>query len=109
MALGVVVETYPALEVHLPQQIWRRHLKALNRYVPADRLLDPAGAMQDLMDRRKRWWTAVLSLQAPRNLASSPRRVGVAYRKDTLLDLLVRPLRARVRAPRPVGKLLIRL
>ena len=50
-----------------------------------------------------------LSLQATHNLASSPRRVSIAYCKNTLFNLPICPLRTRMRTPRPVCDLLLGL
>jgi hypothetical protein len=53
MALRVVAKPHPALEVHLPQQIWRQHLKALAGHRASKRRFDTVRSAQDLMDGRK--------------------------------------------------------
>jgi hypothetical protein len=51
MALRVIAKPYPALEVHLPQQIRRRHLEALACHGAAQRGLDTIRTAQDPMHR----------------------------------------------------------
>src|SRR5947207_15058290 len=47
MALRLIAKPHPALEVHLPQQIGCRHLKALARHGASSRRLDTARSAQD--------------------------------------------------------------
>jgi hypothetical protein len=49
MALRIVAKPHPPLEIHLPQQIRRRHLKALAGHGASEGWLDAAGSIQDLM------------------------------------------------------------
>src|SRR5260370_11366836 len=62
MALRVVAKPHPALEVHLPQQIWRRHLKALAGHRASKRRFDTVRPAQDLVACRKRRRTVILAL-----------------------------------------------
>src|ERR1700710_338870 len=54
MALRIVAKPDPAFEVHLPQQVRRRHLEALACHRAAQRGLDTIRTAQDLMHRRDR-------------------------------------------------------
>ncbi len=105
MALRVIAKPHPALEVHLPQQIRCRLLKALAGHGASNRRL--ARAAQDLMHRRNRRRVNTLAFQAPCNLASSPRRVSIAYRKNAPFKFVVGPLWARMRTARSVPESLI--
>ena len=48
MASNVVAESNPALEVHLPQHVRRRHLEPLSRWWTTDGRLDPPLPAQNL-------------------------------------------------------------
>src|SRR5260221_9419866 len=97
MALRSVAKPHPALEVHLPQQIWCRHLKALARHRASRRRFDTVRPAQDLMDGRKWRLALVLAFQTPHDLASSPRRMRVSHGENALLNLTICLLRARMR------------
>src|SRR3984893_996776 len=109
MALRVVTKPHPALEVHLPQQIWRQHLKTLAGHRASKRRFDTVRSAQDLMDGRKCRRTLVLALHTAHDLASSPRRMRVTHRENALLNLPICPLRARMRTARTVRKVLVGL
>jgi hypothetical protein len=109
MALRIVAKPYPTLEVHLPQQVRRRHLEALTCHCAAQRGLDAIRPAQDLVHRRNRRRIHALALQAPRNLASSPSRMGVTYRNNLPLDRALCLPRAQTRTARLVSNLLTSL
>src|SRR6266540_161736 len=109
MALCVVAKSHPALEVHLPQQIRRRHLKALAGHSASKRRFDKVRTEQELMDCRKCRRTSILTLQAAHDLASYPCRMGVTHCENALLSLPICPLWARMRTPRSVCEFLIGL
>jgi hypothetical protein len=79
MALSVIAEPNPAFEVHLPQQIGGRHLETLACHCAAERRLDAASSTQDLMDRRNCRRMIAFPFQTASDLASSPRRMSIAY------------------------------
>ena len=107
MALRLIAKPHPALEVHLPQQIGCRHLKALARHGASSRWLDTARSAQDLMHRRNRRRADTFAFQAPRNLASSPRRMGIAYRNNAPFKFVGGAPWARMRTARSVPESLI--
>lgn len=107
MAERVVAKPDPTLEVHLPQQIRRRHLKTLAGRGASKGRFDAAGSPQNLVHRRNRRQLSAFAFQTTRNLARSPRRMSVTYRKDARFDLAIGPLRARMRTARAVCKRLI--
>src|SRR3954447_2971581 len=109
MALRVIAKPYPAFEVHLPQQIGCQHLKALAGHGASSRDFDTTRPAQDLMHRRNRRRANSLALQTPRNLASSPRRVRIAHRKNAPFKFTVGSLWARMRTARSVCESLIGL
>src|SRR5256885_5369039 len=90
MALRLIAKPHPALEVHLPQQIGCRHLKALARHGASSRRLDTARSAQDLMHRRNRRRADTFAFQAPRHLASSPRPMGIAQRNNAPFQVAFR-------------------
>src|SRR5260221_12704219 len=104
MALRIVAKPHPALEVHLPQQIWCRHLKALAGHRASRRRFDTVRPAQDLMDGRKCRRTLVLAFQTAHDLASSPRRKRVCDGENPLLNLTICLLRGRMRTRWTVGK-----
>src|SRR6185312_11692337 len=57
---------------------------------------------QDLVHRRYRWNGLPVALQAMRNLARSPGRVGIAQRHDLMLGPCCGTIRTVKRPPRPV-------
>src|SRR6516164_5950736 len=109
MALGIIAEPNPAFEVHLPQQIGGRHLETLACHGAPDRRLDAATPTQDLMDRRNCGRMIARALQAAGYLASSPRRMGIAYGQNARFELAISPSRARMWPARSVRNVLIGL
>ena len=107
MALRIIAEPNPTFEVHLPQQIGGRHLEALACCRAPDRRLDAAGPAQNLMDRRNGRRMVAFALQAVSYLASSPRRMSIAYRQNTFLELATGLAWARMRPARSVCDILI--
>jgi hypothetical protein len=106
MALRIIAKPYPALEIHLPQQVRRRHLETLACHRAAQRRLDTIRPAQDLMHRRDRRRAQALAFQAARNLASSPGRMGVAYPNNPPLDRALGLPGARTRTARLVRNVL---
>src|SRR5215472_14543361 len=100
MAGGPVTEPNPSLEVHLPQQVWRLFLEALSSRASCPWGNDTAMAAKDLMNRRNSGTAHTIALQYPRNLASAPGWMGVAYCNNFGLDLSTRSQR---RCMRPAG------
>src|SRR5260370_22950071 len=109
MALRIVAKPHPALEVHLPQQIWCRHLKALAGHRASRRRFDTVRPAQDLMDGRKCRRTLVLAFQTAHDLASSPRRMRVSHGENALLNLTISLLLARLPTTLTVRKVFARL
>src|SRR5436190_17506727 len=100
-----VLERAMSLEVHLPELVGRLLLEAdvgLSR--PARRLAHAIVAAQDLVRRRYCRHRLPVALQAMRNLARSPRRMGIAQSHDLLLNRSRCAIRAVVRPTRAVGQ-----
>src|SRR4029077_5905631 len=102
-----VLERTVSLEVHLPELIGCLLLEAdvgLSR--PARVLADALVAAQHLMRRRYCRHRLPVALQAMRNLARSPSRMGIAQSHNLLLNRSRSAIRAVVRAPRAGGQCL---
>lgn len=104
MALGIVAEPHPALEVHLPQQVRRRHLEALDRRQAADRRRNQVMTAKNRMHRRDRRRIAASLLKSPGDLPRSPSRMRSAHRDDRSFGLIRAARRRTMRPPRTVGK-----
>src|SRR5262245_11564913 len=107
MAAAAIAKPHMPLEVHLPEQVWRNHLKALGGGSSAGRLDDPTVPAQHLMYGRTHWTGQSIALQTACNLACSPRRMGVAHRQNALLNRRFGPPWARVRTTRMIRQALI--
>lgn len=107
MAPAAAHQRHMAFEVHLPEQIGCRLLKALLRHRSATWRNDPIVSAQDLVHCRMRRTGLPLPFEAMRNLASSPRRVSVPHRQNVSFDRRGGPQRARMRPPRAIRKLFI--
>jgi len=76
MAAAAVTQRDPALEVHLPQQVWRWPLEALLRRSSTRRRNNAAIPAQHLVQRRNRRRCTPFALQTTGNLAPPPRPDG---------------------------------
>jgi hypothetical protein len=99
-----VSQPYPPLEVHLPQQVRRLLLEALEGSWRAGRCNYPAVPPQNLMNGGNRRCVRSRALKAPRNLARAPRRMGIAHGENTLFNSSVGPQRNRMGTARAVRK-----
>ena len=97
VATATIAKRHMALEVHLPEQVRCRHLKAQAGGRSTGRRNDPAMPAQHLMHRRRDRTGQPIALQTAGNLARSPGRMGVAHRKNALLDRRCGPRRAQMR------------
>src|SRR5581483_1055146 len=98
-----VLERTVSLEVHLPELIGSFLLEA-NVWLSgrARRLAHPIVSAQDLVHRRYRRHGLPVALQAMRELARSPGRVGIAQRHNLVFDRGCGAIRTVVRTPGPV-------
>ena len=105
MTAAAIAERDMSLEVHLPEQVRRRLLEALDGCRPSWRRHNPPMPLQNLMHRRAGRSGHPLAFETAHDLARAPGRMRIAHRKHSSLHRRFRPARARVRTPRAIRKL----
>src|SRR5215212_7916118 len=108
MAPTAARKRHVTLEVHLPKLVGLGPLKAQMSCSTAQRGNNPAMPAQDLVHRRMRRTDHPFALQAMRDLARAPGRMGIAPRQNALLNRCFGPGWTRMRAPQTIPQFFFR-